>query len=225
MNRKILSQEALKLIACVTMLLDHIGATIFPSAVLRIIGRISFPIFCFLLAEGIAHTRNPKKYALRLLIGALLAEIPFDLLFYGSVSFVHQNVMITLLLGFLMVIWARKTGNMMVPFAVCYLAAVFLRTDYSGFGIGLIGLFFITREHPRKFLIQLIGVAILMWIMGGMEISLGVIRLPIQLFGVLAMVPIFLYSGVKSTRNVWIRRGFYLFYPVHLVILLILQKM
>ena len=62
MMKKKLSQEMLKLIACVTMLLDHIGATILPSTGLRMIGRASFPIFCFLLAEGIAYTRNPKKY-------------------------------------------------------------------------------------------------------------------------------------------------------------------
>lgn len=223
MNKKILPQEVLKIIACVTMLLDHIGATIFPSTFLRVIGRISFPIFCFLLAEGIAHTRNPKKYALRLLIGALLAEVPFDLLFYGRLSFVHQNVMITLLLGVLMVLWTKKTGNMMLPFAVCYLAAEFLNTDYGGFGVGLIALFALTRDLPRKHLIQLIGMALTMWLMGGMGVAVGPVRVPIQLFAVLAMIPIYFYSGEKITRNSWIQWVFYLFYPAHLAILLLIK--
>ena len=223
MKEKKLSQEALKLIACVTMLLDHIGATILPSTGLRVIGRISFPIFCFLLAEGIAHTRNPKKYGLRLLIGALLAEIPFDLLFYGRLTFEHQNVMVTLLLGLLMAMWMKKTGNIMLPFAVCFLGAEFFRTDYGGFGVGLIGLFFISREHPRKFLIQIIGMALTMWLMGSMEIAIGLIRVPIQMFAVLAMIPIYVYSGKKRSRNVWIQRGCYLYYPVHLAILLLIK--
>ena len=221
--KKKLSQEMLKLIACVTMLLDHIGATILPSTGLRMIGRASFPIFCFLLAEGIAYTRNPKKYGLRLLIGALLAEIPFDLLFYGRLTFEHQNVMVTLLLGFLMAQWMKKTGNIMLPFAVCFLSAEFLNTDYGGFGVVLIALFYISREHPQKFLIQLIGLAVTMCMMNSMEVAIGLVRVPIQLFALLAMVPIYFYSGEKTTQNVWIQRAFYLFYPVHLAILLLLK--
>lgn len=223
MRNKSLTQEALKLIACMTMLLDHIGATILPSTGLRIIGRISFPIFCFLLAEGIAHTRNPKRYGLRLLTGALLAEIPFDLLFYGGLTLAHQSVMITLLLGFLMAMWMKKTGNMMLPFAVCFLAAEFLRTDYGGFGVALIAVFFVSREKPQKFLIQLIGMALIMWLMGSMEVSLGIIRVPVQMFALLAMVPIYFYSGRKSSGNLWIQRAFYLFYPAHLAILLLIK--
>ena len=223
MKNKGLSQEALKLIACMTMLLDHIGIVILPSTGLRIIGRIAFPIYCFLLAEGIAHTRNPKKYGLRLLIGALLAELPFDLLFYGGLTFAHQSVMVTLLLGFLMAMWMKKTGNIMLPFAVCFLGAEFLSTDYGGFGVGLIALFFISREHPRKFLIQLVGMVFTMWMMNSMEVSIGFIRMPIQMFALLAMVPIYFYSGEKQSRNVWIQRFFYLFYPVHLAVLLLVK--
>lgn len=62
--RRSLSQESLKLIACVTMLLDHIGAVFLPGYytyyALRILGRLSFPIYCFLLVEGAHHTRNPS---------------------------------------------------------------------------------------------------------------------------------------------------------------------
>ena len=69
MKKKIFSQEGLKILACVTMLLDHIGAVFMPTMAtyslyyaLRIIGRLAFPIYCFLLAEGVAHTKNPVKY-------------------------------------------------------------------------------------------------------------------------------------------------------------------
>ena len=90
-----ISQEGLKLLACITMLIDHIGATLMIRLIqetsandaslvwlyylMRIIGRIAFPIYCFLLVEGAAHTRDPKKYGLRLFVGMLLSEIPFDL--------------------------------------------------------------------------------------------------------------------------------------------------
>lgn len=220
--RKGISQEGLKAIACVTMLIDHIGATLVPLMGLRVIGRLSFPIYCFLLAEGIAHTKNPKKYALRLGIGALLAEIPFDLLFFGKLTLAHQSVMITLLLGFLMAMWARKLGNIMLPFAACFLAAEFLGTDYGGIGVALVGLFVITRELPNKHLIQVIGMIAMMLMLNSVSIPVGSLQVPIQLFAVPAMIPICCYSGRKATANVWLQRAFYLFYPVHLAVLLLI---
>ena len=107
MQKRGLSQEGLKLIACITMLLDHIGATILLAClhrytgadrallltwyeILRTIGRISFPIYCFLLNEGTVYTRNPKRYGLRLLGLMILSEIPYDLTFYGTVNWQHR---------------------------------------------------------------------------------------------------------------------------------------
>lgn len=222
MERKIIPQEGLKLIACVTMLLDHIGAVLVPQMGLRVIGRLAFPIYCFLLTEGIAHTRNPKKYALRLFIGALLSEIPFDLLFFGELTLAHQSVMVTLLLGFLMAQWAKKLGNMMIPFAVCFLAAEFLNTDYGGFGVTLIVLFVISEKNPHEFLIRLLGLTALMLMMGSVRIPVGIIRVPIQLFAVPSMIFIYFYSGRKVTKSPWVQRAFYLFYPVHLAVLLLI---
>lgn len=128
----VLTSGALKWIALITMFIDHIGAIILekgaisaynqglPSAFsydtsvflskldffIRQIGRISFPIFCFLLVEGFYHTSNRKKYALRLFLFACISEIPFDLCFRGKIlEFSYQNVMFTLLIGFL-TMWA-----------------------------------------------------------------------------------------------------------------------
>lgn len=222
MKTKGISQEGLKVIACVTMLLDHIGATIVPQMGLRIIGRLAFPIYCFLLAEGISHTKNPQKYALRLLIGALLSEIPFDLLFFGELTLTNQSVMVTLLLGFLMAMWTKKRGKILLPFAVCFFAAELLGTDYGGIGVALVGLFVVSAEKNNKFLIQLVGMAVLMLLMGSVEVSVGIVNVPIQMFALLAMIPIYFYSGRKRTNSIWMQRVFYLFYPVHLAVLLLI---
>ena len=121
---KILSGSTLKLIAVISMLIDHIALVLGPELefltaslltvggrditcyyIMRRIGRLAFPIFCFLITEGFAHTRNPKRYALRLLIFALLSEVPYNLmvgqtLFYTA----RQNIYFTLLLGLLFVL-------------------------------------------------------------------------------------------------------------------------
>ena len=221
-NRSI-SQEALKLIACATMLLDHIGAVIVPLTGLRIIGRLAFPIYAFLLAEGIRRTRSSGKYFLRLLIGALLAEVPFDFLFFGGLTWNHQSVMVTLLLGAWMLRWHRNKGNMLLPFAVCFLLAEILRTDYGGWGIAMIGLFGVTEELPGKRLWQLAGLGLIFLAMNSFRVYLMGLRVPIQLFGLLAMVPIGFYSGRKCCRSKWVQWGFYLFYPVHMTVLLLIQ--
>lgn len=118
-----LTAQAIKVVAMISMLLDHIGysviirlpdmadttsATYSIYSILRCLGRPAFPIFCFMLVEGIMHTRSPLKYAARMLVFALVSEIPFDLAFYGNPLWNnHQNVYWTLMLGVLM-LWAFK---------------------------------------------------------------------------------------------------------------------
>lgn len=214
MNCKILPQEGLKLLACTTMLIDHIGAVFFPGNLwLRLVGRIAFPIYCFLLAEGAHYTKNSKKYALRLFISLLLSEIPFDLVFYGKLTFAKQSVMFTLLLAYLMSLcmkqlplWGKALS--VIPFA---LAANYLKTDYGATGVALCAVFIIGRELPNAFAVQTVGAAL---------VNLSRIKASyIQPYATLAMVPIGLYSGKKVTDSKWVQLAFYLFYPVHLLAL------
>ena len=163
----LLSGSALKWIALFTMLIDHIGAVLLECGVLqaysqnlptslsyetsyfifqadliiRQIGRISFPIFCFLLVEGFHHTSNRKKYALRLFFFALLSEIPFDLALQGTfLEFGYQNVLFTLLFGFL-TLWAMEKAKEIHPglsfvFAgLGLLVGYFFHSDYDWKGI------------------------------------------------------------------------------------------
>ena len=230
MKLKCMNQEMLKLIACVTMLIDHIGAVYFwPWKVWqRCVGRIAFPIFCFLLAEGIHHTRNPKKYALRLLVGALLAELPFDLLFFGQFTWAHQSVMVTLLVAFLYGMVQKKLDGAGVKLlaAIPFMAlADLLRTDYGGWGVAMVALFVLTREKPHALVYQILGMILINHMIGGVDIPVGShLQVPIQMLALGALVPIGLYSGKKATKNVWLQRAFYAFYPVHLALLLMIGR-
>ena len=223
MKKTGLSQEMLKLIACMTMLIDHAGAVLFPQYLsLRIIGRIAFPIYCFLLAEGMFYTKSPKRYGLRLGVGAVLSELPFDLALFGGITLQYQSVMITLLLGFLMAILMRHVRKLhwqvllVIPFA---LVAEWMNTDYGGWGIALIALFILSRDLPQRLLVQATGMAVICYLMDSYVMSIGSLSVPIEMFALAAMVPIALYSGEKWSRSKALQWGFYLFYPVHLTAL------
>ncbi len=224
MNRRGLSQEGLKLLACLTMLLDHTAAVLVQDYTLyiwmRTIGRIAFPIYCWMLAEGSIHTRSPGKYALRLAIGAALSELPFDCALFGGPTWSHQSVMLTLLLGYGALyamdrcprVWAKPL--LILPFA---LAADLLLTDYGGHGVLLIGLLALSR--PLGLWVQALAVALMCWWMPSMDITVLGISFPMELAGVLAMVPIACHHGRKRTRSRALQWGFYLFYPVHLAVI------
>lgn len=95
------SGSTLKIIAMLSMLIDHIAAVLVDSraypelyGAMREIGRLAFPVFCFLIVEGYFNTKNVKKYVGRLLIFGVISEIPFDLAIFGrpGTEFAHQNV-------------------------------------------------------------------------------------------------------------------------------------
>lgn len=244
--KKGLSQEALKLLACVTMLIDHIGyALVYPMCqqisiingnamagakmlymgylVLRSIGRLSLPIFAFLLVEGFRYTRNRKKYALRLAVGAILSEIPYNLVVSGSpVWRSQQSIMLTLLLGFFALLAMERCEKLawksvaMLPFA---LLCEFLGADYGWGGIVLIALFELSRHMYNRNLIRFFGMLVLFHYMSSAVLRFGNFSLPMQALGALSMLFIAAYDGRKLTGNKVIQWGFYLFYPVHLLIL------
>lgn len=246
MRKRELSQEGLKLLACVTMLIDHIGATLVLRMLqtmpvrneqynllvgiyytMRIIGRIAFPIYCFLLVEGAYHTRNPKKYGMRLFVGMLLSEIPFDLAFShrGNVLFdwSSNSVMLTLLLGFFMIEamkgWTdfRKVA-VILPF---YLLAEWMHTDYGGLGILIIAVFALTRGLPQEKLYQFLGLSLVVY--PGSRAIIGSVAVNLEWFAVLALIPIFCYDGRKLNYHKAVQWAFYLFYPVHIAVLALLE--
>lgn len=208
--KKPLSQEHLKLIACLSMMLDHIGAVLLPWPWLRAVGRLAFPIYCFLLCEGIKHTHNARRYLTRLVAVALLSEIPFDLLFYGELTAERQNVMFTLILGFLSVKTVKtveKSWVKVLIVASTVLLAELLGADYGGEGVLLI----LSMAMARDMISWAVMMVVIFLVVGG-----------VQIFGLLTLIPIWLYSGERTGSG---RRAFYLFYPAHMVALLLLDKL
>lgn len=139
------------MIAIAAMACDHIGAVLFPQYLeMRIIGRIAFPIFAFTLVEGFCHTKDVKKYMMRLGILALISEVPFDLAFWGvPLEFGHQNVFFTLFLGIAMLyLYLKSIRTSRQIFAVLgmMLLSELLHTDYNSAGLLMIFIFYMFRE-------------------------------------------------------------------------------
>ena len=222
---RILSGSALKLIAVVTMLIDHVashlmrtdktvvltvlGKTLTRYTLLRSIGRLAFPIYAFLLVEGFLHTRSRKRYGTRLAVFALLSELPWNLLHGGKWTYAGQNVMFTLLLGFLGLCVLerlererenRKTWALALLGLLA--ASVLLRADYGCSGFGFILMLYLLRAQPLY------------------QSVLGACFLSSRWIAGLAFIPIGLYNGRRGMiRSRFASLLFYAFYPVHMLVL------
>lgn len=163
-----LSSAALHIMAMIFMLLDHTWATVLAYDWMTCVGRIAFPIFAFMIVEGFTHTRNLKKYMLRLLVFAVLSEIPFNLMYGGQVFYpVHQNVLWTFLLA-LVGLWlmekARNKQKVWLTVLVCFgvsllglILGYVLFVDYYGCGILTVFIFyFFDRNREDNFVSQLL---------------------------------------------------------------------
>lgn len=231
-----LSGNALKFIAIFTMLIDHIGAALIENGILcaydidrmmvileteegmrwylfdlalRLIGRIAFPIFCFLLVEGFLHTRDERKYARNLLLFAFLSEVPFDTAFSCvPVYWGAQNVYFTLFIGVVMMCFLRKYEGRQemqaVVVAAACVAAFLLKCDYSYFGVLIIAVMYLLRyQRSRRFITT--------GVLAALE------SLPLFGAAALSLIPIACYNGKRGKLR--IKYFFYLFYPVHIVLL------
>lgn len=207
----------LKVIAMVTMVIDHIGYVFLSGTSYympaRVIGRLAFPIFCFLLVEGALHTKNRRKYGLRLLISAICSEPFFDLLFFGTMlDFGHQNVMWTLFIAYLG-IWLMEqyAGRLYVKFLVVLIAPILagsLGTDYGMMGVYMIFAFYLFRQNG--FMIKLVMITLLNRFVSA-----------VQGFACFSMFLIYFYKGTQGPKKY--RYLFYFFYPVHMLILLVIK--
>ena len=170
---------------------------------MRQIGRLAFPIFCFLIVEGYYHTHDVRKYMGRLFVFALISEIPFDLaLKPGWFYPLKQNVYFTLLIG-LWTIWTmdqfRFRRMLRLVIALCGMTfARGLMTDYSFRGVFLIVVLYLF--HEERLVQCFAGAAAIAW----------------ETYAPPSFILCYLYNGKRGLR---LKYFFYLFYPVHLMIL------
>jgi len=223
--------STLKIIAIIAMFIDHTAAIVLERmiympkyasislygiyGVMRLIGRLGFPIFCFLLIEGLCYTKDVKKYAGRLFLFALVSEIPFDLGFAGKAFYwQYQNVFFTLFIGLLVLIgfrfgeerimWGRA---FLIVFDFLVLLAGmcadnWLMTDYSGMGVLTIAAMYLFRKN--RVLEAGVGCTVLTM----MSLS--------ELTAFFTLIPIHMYNGKRGWNLKWF---FYVFYPAHILLL------
>lgn len=227
-----ISGSTLKLIAIITMVIDHFAAVVIINLlqqpkyfssfnilkdlyyISRYIGRISFPIFIFLLIEGFTHTKDAKKYALRLFVFALISEIPFNLAVYNNYFYnKHQNIFFTLFLGILALICFEKVNEKLKSTklikVILYIfislffmfSAKILNTDYDAIGILAIILMYLLRSNKIK---------------ATFASSLSLLLITIsQVFSFISLIPVRLYNGKRGLN---LKYFFYILYPLHLLI-------
>ena len=250
-----MSAFMLRLIACIFMLIDHIGYA-FNISAFRIIGRLAFPIFLFLIYNGYLHTSCKWRYGLRLGIFAILSQIPFSLFGHNTLLYPNGNVFFTLLIC-LICFWIgdimRKNKVLkwfclapwICAFVIYYFG--FIRSDYGAKAVLMATCLFLFYDKALwKRVLLVLGTAcsvfysfFLSLVIALKDVIVGDpvhISYPnswamIQVFCLLAFLFIFAYNGEKGfvAKSKWggklLQYGFYLFYPVHMLILWLLRML
>lgn len=211
-----MSSAVLKIIAIVTMVIDHVGYRFFPKyAIFRIIGRLSFPIFCFLVAEGFFHTRNRNKYLLRLSLFGIVSQLPYLMFSYNR--FVPKsgdslNIFFELAAGVvcLMLVEEGKNRNKLLwlPIPIIFLLAEALNFSYGAYGVALIVCLYVFREKKYLQYLSLLVITLL---------YVYYTNANIQLYAVFACLFMAFYNGKKGRSLP--KYFFYVFYPLHLLII------
>ncbi len=191
------------------MLIDHVGVVFFPEVYwLRVLGRLSFPLFAWLLVQGEAHTHNIWKYGLRLLVLGLISQ-PF---FYLTFETDNLNILFTLLIGLLCLRAARTVPDVqLLTWVIGGAVASLSNVDYGAYGIALIAVIWQFRPTLLWWACWLLPHLFLLYALP----DYGTFQFPVVL------APLFLQvanhqPGAKA-------RWFYLFYPVHLLLLYLIR--
>lgn len=206
MNRS--TANLIKIVAMVTMLIDHIGAILYPEIFfLRIIGRIAFPLFAYLLVMGFRHTGNINRYLLRLFLFGLISQIPYHYVLPG-----HINVILYFAVALVSLkLYAPRKQHLYIPILAALLTEI-LNMSYGAYGIMTIYLFHFFFEDRPKLAAGFILLNLpFIGIFGHYVQSLSIMALP------------FLFLRIEHL-DIRLNKYFaYLFYPVHLSILLLIK--
>lgn len=231
-NKKLsLTGTQLKMIAIIAMLVDHIAWKWFytytlEGQLMHVIGRLTAPIMCYFIAQGYIHTKSFHKYLIRLAMFAIISHIPYVLESTGEISLFPTSVIYTLALGLIAIYCYDKISNKLLRWlAIIGVGILSLPGDWMFFGIAFCLVFYIYRDNFKKQCIGIISVAIITVLL--MSISKysyessyidALLKSLFQLSVILSLPLLALYNGVKG-GNQFSKWGFYVFYPLHLLIL------
>ncbi|MBN1623870.1 MAG: hypothetical protein JXN10_04690 [Clostridia bacterium] len=222
---KYLNTLQLKLIAACAMFIDHSMYTFYPYVYkLRTIGRLAFPIFAFLVAVGYQKTKDLTLYMGRMLLFALIAQFPYERMI--NLPGINPNVIFTLFFG-LTAILAIEKGSPFLKFTVpvlLMLGAELMAFDHSAYGVLMVIALFYAKESK---LLTAIWIFVLTILFSLQYLYLGGLSNPgwyIVLFYLSTIPLINLYNGRKGLSNSFTRWFFYVFYPAHIMLLVILKS-
>lgn len=220
-----LTNNQLKIIAMITMLVDHAGVVLFPNVMwLRYIGRLSFPIFAYMIAEGCRYTRNRLKYFLQIFVLAAVCQI----VFFVAQGSLLQGVLVTFSLSVGLIfaidyfvdrknivsglVLAAVSG--LVLFLTLALPKLLPGTDFNvDYKICGVLLPVVVRFMPNKPM-KLLGTAVMLL---GLVPIYGTVQLP----ALFALPLLAVYNGTRGKWN--LKYLFYIFYPVHLVVIYLIS--
>lgn len=239
---KVLTANKLKMFAIIVMFLDHFVTAFLPhnepvSLIFRMFGRIAAPVFCFFIAEGYHHTSNLMKYLTRLLIFALISHFPYSLAFFGlstfdstyNIFFRTTSVIWPLAMGLiaLTVIKDKKT-NIGIKFVVLALCCSLSYTANWNFTAVLwVVVFGVFHGNFLKQIIGFCAVGIVCWL------ALNFYRFGFfheaypQWFqlGIFLAIPLLaMYNGSQGKKSLAMKYLFYVFYPLHLILIFVLKQ-
>lgn len=226
----------LKLIAIASMVFDHIGTVFFPEITMfRLLGRISLPIFVFLLTEGFSKTNNKSKYAQRLFVFGIISIVPHSLAFFNKLfCFSCQNIFFTLLITFVMLclfdqVKANKYRPIVSLFILILVVAlsVFLRLEYAVVCPLMATIFYTLKEKRIKticclFISIIIGYTIECYFIFNVNLVIAAMSSVLELIALLAIIPLLFYNGEKG--NMLPKYFFYWFYPIHLIVIYVIHE-
>jgi len=221
-----LNRNQLKYIAIITMLIDHLAIFFIPStnlmySICRVIGKLTAPTMCYFLVEGYCHTSSKHKYGLRLLIFSLISQFAFTLAFYKTIFVFKLNMIFTLFLCFLVLLSYEKIRNKLIKWvAILFLIAFSDFCDWGIFAPLWVLCFYkfkgeLLKQVTSYYVSTIIGIIFKCIIINNYSWNSIIIFLGLFLF-----IPvIFLYNGQKGSSRKFDKWFFYIFYPLHLIIL------
>ena len=215
-----MSSFVLKMIAIISMFIDHVGYAIFGKfSYFNYIGRIAFPIFAFQISEGYVHTKNLKKYFFRLFLFAIISQIPF-MLFHSILSTEFSlNIFFTLLLGLACIFIYDKSNykilGIIASIAIGIIAQI-SHCDYGFYGVAIILIFYIFKDNFINASIFFILSTAIKYLVPIIKYGFNNVYLYLFIFTIISAIFLATYNGKKGKNTKYL---LYLFYPIHLLLI------